>query len=131
VLRLFDGDLAARVERHLGITLSRSVSYLAAPAFAAAMVDRQVVGTIPVNRQVLLIADVPVGTGSELLGRALHAVNLEGETRVIALHRHSEETLDWSPPGDYALTRGDRLLILATRGGLGEVLSQSMPATSA
>ena len=36
VLRLFDPDLAARVERAFGIHISRSPSALAAPAFAAA-----------------------------------------------------------------------------------------------
>ena len=35
VLRLFDGDLAARVQTELDITSSRSVSLLAAPKFAA------------------------------------------------------------------------------------------------
>lgn len=51
VLRLFDSDLAERVQRNFNITISRSVSYLAAPAFAAAMLDRQVLGTIPVDRR--------------------------------------------------------------------------------
>jgi len=56
VLRLFDDDLAQRVERNYGITISRSVSSLAASAFAAAMVERQVISTIPIGRDVLLIA---------------------------------------------------------------------------
>ena len=38
VLRLFDADLAARVERAFNIHISRSVSALAAPSFAAAAV---------------------------------------------------------------------------------------------
>ncbi len=37
VLRMFDTDLAVRVERGTGICLSRSVSALAAPAFVAAI----------------------------------------------------------------------------------------------
>src|SRR3712207_8666240 len=56
--RLFDGDFADRVERAFRIDVSRSVSYLAAPAFAAAMLQRDVIGAIPVNRRVLLIADL-------------------------------------------------------------------------
>ena len=40
VLRLFDGEFADRVRRAFNIHISRSVSYLAAPAFAAAMIGR-------------------------------------------------------------------------------------------
>ena len=57
VLRLFDGDFAERVQKAFNIDISRSVSYLAAPAFAAAMLDRRVIATIPVGRHALLVAD--------------------------------------------------------------------------
>ena len=53
VLRLFDGDFAQRVQKVFGITSSKSVSLLAAPAFAAAILERDVIGTIPVKRRVL------------------------------------------------------------------------------
>jgi len=61
VLRLFDSEFADRVRRAFNIHVSRSVSYLAAPAFAAAMIGRAVLATIPVRRRVLLLAEVPVG----------------------------------------------------------------------
>ena len=70
VVRLYDDDLAERVQKTVENTISRSVSYLAAPAFAAAMLEHQVLRTIPVGRHVLLIADVAVGAGAELAGRA-------------------------------------------------------------
>ena len=69
VLRLYDDDLAERVQKMIGNTVSRSVSYLAAPAFAAAMLEHQVLRTIPVGRHVLLIADVRVEAGAELAGK--------------------------------------------------------------
>src|SRR6185312_13366991 len=53
VLRLFDDDLAHRVSETLGNVVSRSVSYLAAPAFAVAMLEHKVLRTIPVGRHVL------------------------------------------------------------------------------
>lgn len=68
VLRLGDDDLAERVQRSVGNTISRSVAYLAAPAFAAAMLEHQVLRTIPVGRHVLLIADIRVNPGSDLAG---------------------------------------------------------------
>ncbi len=49
VLRLSDDDLAERVQKTVGNTISRSVPYLAAPAFAAAMLEHQVLRTIPVG----------------------------------------------------------------------------------
>ncbi len=57
VVRLYDDDLAARVQATIGNTVSRSTSYLAAPAFAAAVLDHQVLRTIAVGRHVLLLAD--------------------------------------------------------------------------
>lgn len=128
VLRLFDGDFAKRVERQFQIPVSRSVSFLAAPAFAAAMVERQVIGTIPVGRQVLLIAEVPVGVDTELNGSPLRAVEEHCEVRVIALQRNAVGQLDWVPSADYELQPKDRLTILATRSGLGRILSSSFTA---
>ncbi len=44
-MRLYDDDLAERVQKNVSNTISRSVSYLAAPAFAAAMLEHQVLPT--------------------------------------------------------------------------------------
>ncbi|MGH3602910.1 MAG: hypothetical protein ACRDQI_02650 [Pseudonocardiaceae bacterium] len=103
------------------MTISRSVSYLAAPAFVAAMLDRQVLGTISVGHRVLLIAEVPIQEGSPLDGVACHIVNTARQTRVIAIHHHATDTLELSAPHDHLLTQGDRLIVLATRAGLARV----------
>ena len=49
VLRLGDDDLAQRVQKTLGNVISRSVSYMAAPAFAAALLEHLVLRTIAVD----------------------------------------------------------------------------------
>jgi Trk K+ transport system NAD-binding subunit len=126
VLRLFDDDLAQRVGRVFGFAISGSVSFLAAPAFAAAMVERQVIGTIPIGRQVLMIAEVPIAAGSPLAGATVRAADEQGEARVIALQRRGTTELDWQPPKTYALAPQDRLIMLATRSGLGRVLARSI-----
>lgn len=126
VLRLFDDDLAQRVGRVFGFAISGSVSFLAAPAFAAAMVERQVIGTIPIGRQVLMIAEVPIAAGSPLAGATVRAADEQGEARVIALQRRGTTELDWQPPKTYALVPQDRLIMLATRSGLGRVLARSI-----
>jgi Trk K+ transport system NAD-binding subunit len=124
VVRLNDDDLAERVQKNVGNTISRSVSYLAAPAFAAAMLEHQVLRTIPVGRHVLLIAEVAVGDGAELAGRHVDDVHDRSDVRLIALRRRGETGVDWSPqPGD-KLRPGDRLVVLATRAGLGRVLAR-------
>jgi hypothetical protein len=58
VLRMFDPDLAARVERGTGIYLSRSVFALAAPAFVAAIFGRRPAAVLPIGAEVLQIVDL-------------------------------------------------------------------------
>jgi Trk K+ transport system NAD-binding subunit len=135
VLRLSDDDLAERVQKTVGNTISRSVPYLAAPAFAAAMLEHQVLRTIPVGRHVLLIADVGVTAGGGLVGQPVRRVHRAGEVRVIALRRATgpepaagpEQEVDWAPPADYRLAAQDRIYVLATRTGLSQVLADSQP----
>jgi Trk K+ transport system NAD-binding subunit len=126
VLRLFDNDFARLVERRFNIDVSRSVSFLAAPAFAAAMVERQVVGTIPVGRRVLLIAEVPVGDGTGLDRLTVREVEQRFEVRVIGLQRRTEQRLDWQPSAAHQLVPRDRLMVVATRSGLGQILAGSI-----
>jgi Trk K+ transport system NAD-binding subunit len=128
VLRLYDDDLAERVQKTVGNTISRSVPYLAASAFAAAMLEHQVLRTIPVGRHVLLIADVPVAAGAELAGRRVDDVNDGDDVRLIALRRQGGAWVDWAPrPGD-ELGPQDRLVVVGTRAGLSRVLARSRPA---
>jgi Trk K+ transport system NAD-binding subunit len=127
VLRLFDDDLAERVEETVGGNIvSRSVSYLAAPSFAVAMLEHQVLRTIPVGRHVLLIAEVPVEAGAELAGCPVEEVHEAGQARVIALRHQGIDNIDWTPHQGYLLAPQDHLIVIATRAGLGHVLARSM-----
>jgi len=127
VLRLGDDDLAERVQRSVSNTISRSVSYLAAPAFAAAMLEHQVLRTIPVGRHVLLIADIRIGERSDLAGRPVEDVHETGQVQVIALQRPGAGTVDWAPGRQRLLAPQDRIYVLATRAGLSQVLARSQP----
>ncbi|MEV4760783.1 NAD-binding protein [Micromonospora sp. NPDC049559] len=124
VLRLFEEEFAQRVRRAFDINQSRSVSYLAAPAFAAAMMGREVLDTIPVGRRVLLVAELPVGAGSELEGRTCPEVSRPHRVRLIAVRTRTGQTL-WSLPPRRLLVRTDRLLVVATRAGLADLLART------
>jgi Trk K+ transport system NAD-binding subunit len=123
VLRLTDDDLAERLQKTTGNMVSRSVPYLAAPAFAAAMLEHQVLRTIAVGRHVLLIAEVLVGDQAGLAGSFIQDTEEDGQARVLALQVSGSIGLDWSPHRGYLLATGDRLIVLATRTGLSRFLS--------
>ena len=122
VLRLFDTDFAERLQRTFNIGTSRSVSSLAAPAFAASLLEREVFATIPIGRRVLLVADVPVAPGSRLEGRRLGDAQVDGDARVIAVGTLSAPRSTWLPEPQRRLEAMDRLTVVATRAGLSRLL---------
>ncbi|WP_225838821.1 NAD-binding protein [Streptomyces sp. NK08204] len=121
VLRLYDDDFATAVYRTLRAahpharTRSRSVTHLAAPAFAGAMLGRQILGAIPVERRVLLFAAVDVAGHPELEGRTVSAAFRAGAWRVLALEGRTDV------PPDHVLQKEDRVVVAATRRGLAEL----------
>lgn len=153
VMRLYDDGFATAVYRtlraaHPGAqTRSRSVSHLAAPAFAAAMMGRRVLGAIPVERRVLLFATVDVAGQPSLESRTISESFRPGAWRVIALDASSagnrrpdpatapsSETgrlpaLVWDLRPGHVLRPGDRVVVAATRRGLAELLGRGQTRT--
>ncbi|MFH8370609.1 NAD-binding protein [Streptomyces sp. NPDC018031] len=155
-LRLYDDDFATAVYRTLRAahpearTRSRSVSHLAAPAFAGAMMGRQVLGAIPVERKVLLFAAIGVAGHPQFEGRTVAEAFRPGAWRVIALDATAPADrrpdlaaprpadgephvpgLVWDPHPGYVLRAEDRVVIAATRRGLAELLGRRPPARPA
>ncbi|MQS15013.1 hypothetical protein F7Q99_22800 [Streptomyces kaniharaensis] len=119
VVRLFDDNFAGHVYATLDNAASRSVSYLAAPAFAAALMGREVRGTLSVFRHVLLIAELTVEDGSGLIGRNRHDLEDPGGVRVIAVRLARSPHLQWNfADRTRRLGPGDRIVVAATRSGL-------------
>ncbi|WP_256341728.1 TrkA family potassium uptake protein [Streptomyces sp. TLI_105] len=133
VLRLYDDDFATAVFRTLrtahpgALTRSRSVSHLAAPAFAGAMMGRQVLGAVPVERRVLLFAAVDVVDHPLLDGRTVAQAFHPGSWRVIALDSggHGPSGEGWRLAPERLLGPGDRVVVAATRRGLAELLRRA------
>lgn len=139
VMRLYEDGFAKAVYRTLrdshpqGLTRSRSVSYMVAPAFAAAMVGRQVLGAIPVERKVILIAELVAGAHAELAGRRAADAFAPGAWRAVALVEDRPEpagpgarlpVLLRELPPSYVLRPEDRLIVTATRQGLAGLLGR-------
>ncbi|MFI7064734.1 NAD-binding protein [Kribbella sp. NPDC050124] len=120
-MRMFDHDLAERVERRLGLGHSRSVSMLVAPAIAAAVANRRSQVTVPAGRRVLLLTEVTVEPGSVAGGLRLGELDEAGGLRVLA--RRDGTAWDWSPAvkGEI-LQPGDRIAVAGTRSGLARLL---------
>ncbi|MCZ9336274.1 potassium transporter TrkA, partial [Streptomyces sp. TRM76130] len=120
------------------LTRSRSVTHLSAPAFAGAMMGRQILGAIPVERRVLLFAAVRVAGHPQLEGRTVGEAFRAGAWRVLALDTEAsgggggrEAGVDaagaglvWDLPDTYVLRGSDRVVLAATRRGLAELLGR-------
>ncbi|MCK1821069.1 NAD-binding protein [Streptomyces sp. XM83C] len=121
VLRVYDDDFATAVYRTLraahphALTRSRSVTHLAAPAFAGAMHGRQILGAIPVERRVLLFAEMQVGRYPQLTGKTVADAFEPGLWRVLAVDAAGVEG---EVSEAYVLRDEDRVVLAATRQGL-------------
>ncbi|WP_043464837.1 NAD-binding protein [Kitasatospora sp. MBT66] len=120
VLRLFDDSFASHVYATLDNVVSRSTSYLAAPAFAAALMGREVLGTLSVFRHVLLIAELPAELGTGLIGLNRHDLEDTGGVRVLAVRMARNPKLyHWNyADRTRTLEPGDSIVVAATRSGL-------------
>ncbi|MGW1251998.1 NAD-binding protein [Streptomyces sp. NPDC002535] len=139
VLRLYDDDFATAVFRTLrtahpaALTRSRSVSHLAAPAFAGAMLGRQVLGAVPVERRVLLFAAVDVEAHPLLDGLTVAEAFQPGRWRVIAMDGGGTKPgtgQAWRLDPDRVLKPDDRVVVAATRRGLAELLGRGAPTSA-
>ncbi|MER7752069.1 NAD-binding protein [Kitasatospora sp. NPDC097643] len=119
VVRLFDDNFAGHFYATLDNAASRSVSYLAAPAFAAALMGREVRGMLSVFRHVLLIAELTAEDGGGLIGMNRHDLEDPGGVRVIAVRSAHSSQLQWNfPDRTRRLAPGDQIVVAATRSGL-------------
>ncbi|WP_049577894.1 NAD-binding protein [Streptomyces sp. SBT349] len=149
-LRIYDDDFATAVYRSLraahpgAVTRSRSVTTLAAPAFASAMMGRQILGAIPVERKVLLFVVVDVAdVAPRFAGRTVAESSRPGAWRVLALDttapadrrpavaaaraeadRSRPADLLWNVHPGYVLRGEDRVVLATTRRGLAELLGR-------
>jgi Trk K+ transport system NAD-binding subunit len=103
------------------------VSRLVAPEFAAAMLERDVLKTLPVDRHALLVASVQVLEGSPLDSSSLRSADRPYSVRTIGLSAPDSDEVNWAPDPAHRLVPGDRILVVARRAGLRVLLEAASP----
>jgi Trk K+ transport system NAD-binding subunit len=112
VMRMFDGDLARKVEKGFDIHVAFSTSALAAPAFAAAATQSDVSHSFYVGDTLLNVSQFTVQAGSRLVGTTLAELHRELDLSVI-MHR-GPQGVDLHPAPEIALQAGDCIMVFAS-----------------
>lgn len=111
VVRLFDDDFAREVRQSFGITAAFSASALAAPTFAAAAADVEVVQSVVLGERVLNLSRFVVGPQSGLIGQTVQKVEHDLDLSVVLLQRGREA--DLHPNDQRKFKAGDEVTIFA------------------
>ncbi len=111
VLRLFDERLAGKVAEGFNIQVALSESALAAPAFAAAAVDRSVEGSLDVNGRVYIHSEFQVPPNSELAGMTVSELRDQYEVHTLSFEG-PDGMHHWSPPFDHTIEGGVNIAIV-------------------
>lgn len=119
VLRMFDAELARKVERGFGIHTAFSTSTLAAPAFAAAATRAHIDYSFHVDGQLLNVAHVAVGPGSPLVGQTIEQIERQYDLTVVQRRQQDEQHLH--PRSDEVVAVGNDLIVLASLEALGRI----------
>jgi Trk K+ transport system NAD-binding subunit len=119
VLRMFDDELAKKIERGFGIHTVFSTSGLAAPAFAAAATRAHIEYSFYVDNTLLHVSQIVVGKDSSLAGRQIEQVEREYDLTIV-MHQTATETR-MHPTSDEVIQTGDKLVVFAALETLGRL----------
>jgi Trk K+ transport system NAD-binding subunit len=117
VLRMFDDNLANKVEKGFGIHTAFSVSGLAAPAFAAAATRAHIDYSFYVGGTLLHASQINIEADSPLLGLALETAERKFNMTVV-MHQTGGE-LHLHPTSNEVVKEHDTLVVFATLETLG------------
>lgn len=129
IIRLFDQNLAKKVEKLVEIDEAFSTSALAAPVFAAAAIAHNVINSFVVEDQVLNTVELVVRDGSRLVGRTLGSIHDQMEVTFLLLKDGDE--VDWNPRPDRMLRAGAKLLVVSTVETMRELEALNQPGRRA
>jgi Trk K+ transport system NAD-binding subunit len=112
VMRMFDPDLARRVEQGFGIHTAFSTSALSAPIFAAAAMHLDIRHSFYLGDTLLNLSEMEILPGSKLIGKTVKTLEQEMEFSMVS-YQHGELT-DLHPAPDLPVDAGVKLLLLAS-----------------
>jgi voltage-gated potassium channel len=119
VMRMFDPDLARRIQKGFDIHTAYSTSALAAPIFAAASMQFNVKHSFYVGDTLLNLSEIDVEPGSGLAGWSLE--KLQSELDVLVVCHQAGECTKLKPEPSLELRAGDRILVMASLDTLHEL----------
>lgn len=129
VMRLFDPDLARRVERGFGIHTAFSTSNVAAPTFAAAAMRVNVQHSFYVGDILLNLSEITIEPYSHLIGWTIEKLQTELELSVV-FYQHNE-FVDLHPTLRLTLQEGVKILVIATVEQLQQINDLNHPVHTA
>ncbi len=119
VLRMFDDNLASKVEKGFGLRTAFSTSGLAAPAFAAAATRAHIDYSFFVGGTLLHVSQVNVDNHSPLVGMTME--DAERTFNMTIVMHQSGEHLHLHPAYDEPIKADDTLVVFATLETLGQI----------
>lgn len=119
VMRMFDADLAKRIEKGFGIHTAFSTSALTAPIVAAQAMRMNVQHSFYVGDQLLNLAKFQIQPGSTWVNWTLGKLHQELDVSVI--YYHDEKMEDMHPETNLLLKPGVEILVLTTLEKLEEI----------
>ncbi|MAT43996.1 MAG: hypothetical protein CL609_16810 [Anaerolineaceae bacterium] len=125
VMRMFDEDLAKRIERGFGIHTAFSTSALTAPIVAAQAMRLNVQHSFYVGEQLLNLAQLKVNPNSAWVGWTLK--DLHQRLDVSVIYYRDGKLEDMHPPLDLVLKPGVEILVLTTIEKLEEINRLNQP----
>lgn len=129
VMRMFDPDLARRIEKGFGIHTAFSTSALAAPIFAAAATRANVRHSFYVDDVLLNLSEVVIEPDSPIIGWSVE--RLEAELDLSIVYCKGTQVTHLHPECNLQLSAGDKMLVLASLEALQRLNDFNSPATTA
>jgi voltage-gated potassium channel len=115
VLRLYDQQIASKIQAAFTLDQAFSASALAAPAVAAMVLGTNVLTSFKLGGVVHLVSETPVGAHSAALGLSLAELESRHDVRVLQLRRNGEPLM----LAHACLAAGDLVVASGPSAGVG------------
>lgn len=119
VMRMFDAQLADKVQSGFGIHTAFSTSALSAPVFAAAATRAQIDHSFYVDDMLMNVARTTIQPNSAIVGRTIGQI--EEMLNISIILCQGPNTLDLHPTPDVVLHTNDHIIVFASLESLAQL----------